>query len=55
MQEVGEYPEDVDLLNKKRYVYRDHFDFEEKQFMACVASPVMQMLTKRNTTSSSRP
>ena len=35
MQELGENPEDVDLLNKNRDVYRDHFDYEEKQFMTC--------------------
>ena len=35
MQELGENPDDVDLLNKNRDVYRDHFDYEEKQFMAC--------------------
>ena len=35
MQELGENPADVDLLNKNRDVYRDHFDYEEKQFMAC--------------------
>ena len=35
MQELGENPNDVDLLNKNRDVYRDHFDYEEKQFMAC--------------------
>ena len=34
MQELGENPEDVDLLNKNRDVYRDHFDYEEKWFMA---------------------
>ena len=35
MQQLGENPDDVDLLNKNRDVYRDHFDYEEKQFMAC--------------------
>ena len=30
IQELGENPADVDLLNKNR----DHFDYEEKQFMA---------------------
>merc|ERR1712002_1435950 len=35
MQQLGENPDDVDLLNKNRDVYRDHFDYEEKQFMEC--------------------
>merc|ERR1711887_83882 len=35
MQQLGEHPEDEDLLNKNRDIYRDHFDYEEKQFMAC--------------------
>merc|ERR1712084_76525 len=35
MQQLGENPDDVDLLNKNRDWYRDHFDYEEKQFMAC--------------------
>merc|ERR1712142_1387417 len=35
MQELSENPDDIDLLNKNRDVYRDHFDYEEKQFMAC--------------------
>merc|ERR1712137_1502404 len=35
MQKLGENPSDVDLLNYNRDVYRDHFDYEEKQFMAC--------------------
>jgi len=35
MQELSENPDDVDLLNKNRDVYRDHFDYEEKQFMEC--------------------
>merc|ERR1712168_1536699 len=35
MQQLGENPDDVDLLNKNRDIFRDHFDYEEKQFMAC--------------------
>merc|ERR1711872_1120199 len=35
MQDLSENPDDVDLLNFNRDVYRDHFDYEEKQFMAC--------------------
>merc|ERR1711887_268275 len=35
MQKLKENPEDVDLLNYNRDVYRDHFDYEETQFMAC--------------------
>merc|ERR1711872_578630 len=34
MQDLSENPDDVDLLNFNRDVYRDHFDYEEKQFMA---------------------
>ena len=35
MQQLGDNPDDVDLLNLNRDVYRDHFDYEEKQFLAC--------------------
>jgi len=35
MQELKENPNDVDILNHNRDVFRDHFDYEEKQFMAC--------------------
>merc|ERR1712121_89033 len=34
-QDLSEDPENVDLLNYARDVYRDHFDYEEKAFMAC--------------------
>lgn len=32
---MGENPSDIDLLNFNRDVFRDHFDYEEKQFLAC--------------------
>ena len=35
MQALGEDPTNVDLLNLNRDLYRDHFDFEEKQFLQC--------------------
>jgi len=35
MQQLSENPDDIDLLNKNRDVYRDHFDYEESQFMEC--------------------
>merc|ERR1712216_988366 len=35
MQQLKDNPEDVDILNNNRDVYRDHFDYEEKQFMEC--------------------
>jgi len=35
IQKLGENPNDEDLLNFNRDVYRDHFDYEETQFMAC--------------------
>merc|ERR1712002_95152 len=35
MQELKENPGNVDLLNYARDIFRDHFDYEEKQFMAC--------------------
>ena len=35
MQQLSEHPDDIDLLNKNRDVYRDHFDYEESQFMEC--------------------
>jgi len=28
-------PDDVDILNNNRDIFRDHFDYEEKQFMEC--------------------
>merc|ERR1719244_2033499 len=34
-QDLSEDPGNVDLLNYARDVYRDHFDYEEKAFMAC--------------------
>jgi len=35
LQKLSENPDDVDLLNLNRDVFRDHFDYEEKQFLAC--------------------
>merc|ERR1712212_579204 len=35
MQQLKDNPEDVDILNNNRDVFRDHFDYEEKQFMEC--------------------
>merc|ERR1711962_245666 len=35
LQDLSEHPNDVDLLNYNRDIFRDHFDYEEKQFMAC--------------------
>merc|ERR1711951_199847 len=35
LQDLSEKPDDVDLLNYNRDIFRDHFDYEEKQFMAC--------------------
>merc|ERR1712112_288758 len=35
MQQLKDSPDDVDVLNNNRDVFRDHFDYEEKQFMAC--------------------
>merc|ERR1719334_2746701 len=35
MQEMKDNPDDIDILNKNRDVFRDHFDYEEKQFMVC--------------------
>ena len=35
MQELGENPNDEDLLNLNRDLFRDHFDYEEKQFLQC--------------------
>ena len=35
MQELKDNPDDVDQLNNNRDVFRDHFDYEEKQFMEC--------------------
>ena len=35
MQDLSENPDDFDLLNYNRDMFRDHFDYEEKQFMAC--------------------
>merc|ERR1712168_1130273 len=35
LQDLSEHPDDVDLLNYNRDIFRDHFDYEEKQFMAC--------------------
>merc|ERR1712180_340816 len=35
MQQLKDNPDDVDVLNNNRDVFRDHFDYEEKQFMAC--------------------
>jgi len=37
MQQMKDNPNDVDILNTNRDVFRDHFDYEEKQFMACGA------------------
>merc|ERR1719187_1960143 len=35
MQKMKDNPDDVDVLNNNRDIFRDHFDYEEKQFMAC--------------------
>merc|ERR1712080_637554 len=35
MQQLKDNPDDLDVLNNNRDVFRDHFDYEEKQFMAC--------------------
>merc|ERR1712112_503637 len=35
MQQLKDNPDDEDVLNNNRDVFRDHFDYEEKQFMAC--------------------
>lgn len=35
LQKLGENPDDVDLLNYNRDIFRDHFDYEQKQFLAC--------------------
>jgi len=42
LQQLKDNPDDLDILNSARDVFRDHFDYEEKQFMwlgkACDAS-----------------
>jgi len=35
MQKLQDNPDSVDILNENRDWFRDHFDYEEKQFMAC--------------------
>jgi len=35
MQALADDPTNIDLLNLNRDLYRDHFDYEEKQFMQC--------------------
>ena len=35
MQKLKDNPEDVDILNNNRDVFRDHFDYEEEQFKEC--------------------
>merc|ERR1711970_1555286 len=35
MQQMKDNPDDVDILNNNRDIFRDHFDYEEKQFMEC--------------------
>ena len=35
MQQLKDNPNDEDILNNNRDVFRDHFDYEEKQFMEC--------------------
>merc|ERR1711887_5275 len=35
LQDMKDNPDDVDILNNNRDVFRDHFDYEEKQFMVC--------------------
>merc|ERR1711887_487466 len=35
MQELKDNPDSVDILNDNRDVFRDHFDYEEKQYMPC--------------------
>ena len=35
MQALKDDPSNVDLLNNNRDIFRDHFDYEEKQFLAC--------------------
>ena len=35
LQDLADHPEDVDILNNNRDVFRDHFDYEEAQFQAC--------------------
>ena len=36
MQQLKDNHNDEDILNNNRDVFRDHFDYEEKQFMECV-------------------
>ena len=35
LQDLSENPNDIDLLNFNRDMFRDHFDYEEKQFLEC--------------------
>jgi len=35
LEELKQNPNDVDVLNNNRDWFRDHFDYEEKQFLAC--------------------
>ena len=35
MQQMKDNPDDVDILNNNRDIFRDHFDYEESQFMEC--------------------
>ena len=35
MQDLKDYHNSVDVLNDNKNVFRDYFDYEEAQFMAC--------------------
>ena len=35
MQQMADNPNSIDVLNLNRDLFRDHFDYEEKQFMQC--------------------
>jgi len=35
LEQLKQHPDDVDVLNNNRDWFRDHFDREEKEFMAC--------------------
>ena len=35
MQQLKDNPNNEDILNNNRDIFRDHFDYEEKQLMQC--------------------
>ena len=35
MQQLADNPDSIDILNINRDLFRDHFDYEEKQYMQC--------------------